>query len=111
MKLLVTLTALFLTGCASMSNTELRYAYHTANAFDAGTTIYGVQNGCTEVNPVLGSDPSSGKVIGVALATSAVYELVCSNAGDEEHACRIAFLWVKLLAGSWNVSQLAKGCN
>jgi hypothetical protein len=93
-----------------MSNEELRYAYHAANAVDAGTTIYGVEHGCRETNPIAGDSPSTGKVVGIALATSAIYELVCSNT-EEEHACRLAFLWVKVLADGWNVSQLAKGCN
>ena len=99
---------LSLSGC-SLSNGQLRVAYHAANAVDAGTTLARDPR-----NPVLGRDPSDGKVLAFALAQSLLYELICSGPArrqGEEKACRIGFLALKGATDFWNFSQLAKGCN
>ena len=104
---------LTLTGC-SMSNGQLRVAYHAANAVDAGTTLARDPRCMVEGNPALGRDPSDGKVLAFALAQSLLYELICSGPArrqGEEKACRIGFLALKGATDFWNFSQLAKGCN
>lgn len=104
----------FLTGCASWSNEQLRVGYHVANAADAGMTMGRDRECMTEGNPVLGSDPSNGLVVAFAIGQSLLYEAICSgparNQGQEK-ACRIGFLWVKVITDGWNASQLAKGCH
>ena len=104
---------LTLTGC-SLSNGQLRVAYHATNAADAYTTLERDPRCMVEGNPVLGSDPSDGKVIGFVLLQSLLYEAICSGPAreqGEEKACRIAFLGLKGLTVAWNTSQLAKGCH
>ena len=114
--LMFALCVLFLmtcTGC-SLSNGQLRVAYHVTNAADAYTTLERDPRCMVEGNPVLGSDPSDGKVIGFVLLQSLLYEAICSGPAreqGEEKACRIAFLGLKGLTVAWNTSQLAKGCH
>lgn len=106
----VVFLALALTGCATWSNAELRTAYHVANAADAGMTLARDPACMSEGNPFLGGDPSNATVALFAVAQSALYELICSNADEQEKTCRVAFLWVKLATDAWNISTLARGC-
>ena len=104
---------LSLSGC-SLSNGQLRVAYHAANAVDAGTTLARDPRCMVEGNPVLGSDPTDAAVVGFVLLQSLAYEAICSGPArrqGEEKACRIAFLGLKALTVGWNVSQLSRGCN
>ena len=102
-----------LSGC-SLSNGQLRVAYHAANAVDAGTTLARDPRCMVEGNPALGSNPSDAAVVGFVLLQSLAYEAICSGPArreGEEKACRIAFLGLKGLTVAWNTSQLAKGCH
>lgn len=112
-KLLVTLAILFLTGCASMSVDELRTTFHTMNAVDVGTTVYGLDQGCVEGNPIASNMPKGGIILLGGLESLAA-EFVCGTIAEEqgqEKQCWVAFTWVKALTAGWNVSQLARGCN
>lgn len=104
---------LSLSGC-SLSNDQLRVAYHATNAADAYTTLERDPRCMVEGNPVLGRDPTDAQVLAFVGLQSVLYELICSGPArrqGEEKACRIAFLGLKALTVGWNVSQLQKGCN
>lgn len=103
---LTALASLALSGCASMSVPELRVAFHTANAVDVGTTLYGLDNGFHEANPIASNLPPGG-IVALGLVESLGAEFICGNAEEEEKACWIAFTWVKLLTGGWNLYQLS----
>ncbi len=47
----------------STSNKGWFLAYIAANALDIWSTQYALDNGCTEGNPLYGSDPSAGEMI------------------------------------------------
>lgn len=110
MRLPLTLIAsLALSGCASMSVNELRATFHTVNAVDVGTTVYGMDHGFHEGNPIASNMPPGGIILLGGLESLAA-EFVCGTiAADEgqEKPCWIAFTWVKALTAGWNVYQLA----
>ena len=96
-----------LSGCfGNMTVNELRAAYHTANAVDVGTTIYGLDNGFHEGNPMFPGLTKEG-ALGVGLASSLLAEVVCSHAGKEEKICWQMFASVKMVTGGWNLFQIA----
>lgn len=104
---------LSLSGC-SLSNGQLRVAYHATNAADAYTTLERDPRCMVEGNPVLGRDPTDAQVLAFVGLQSLLYELICSGPArrqGEEKACRIGFLILKSAAVGWNISQHQKGCD
>ena len=57
-----------------------KIAYLAVSALDAGTTIYGVERGAREVNPLFGSRPSPARVIGETLVLDVLYTLAINHA-------------------------------
>lgn len=110
MRALLLSLLLFVSGCA-MTNEQLRWAYHGTNLADASTTVYGLNHGCKEGNPLLGEDPSDATIALFAVGSSVLYELVCNNAGEGERACRVAFLGVKALMVGANAYTISTSCN
>lgn len=53
--------------------------YYGVTALDAATTIYGVQHGARELNPLFGSRPSAERVIGQTIAMDVLYTLAINN--------------------------------
>lgn len=104
----VVVLVMLLSACTTQ---QVRVAYHAFNAADVGTTLYGLDHGCSEGNPLLGDSPSDATVVAFGLAQSGLAELVCGNAGDEERICWVAFTVVKVLATGWNASQIARECH
>jgi hypothetical protein len=98
-----------LSGC-TLTNAQLGTVYHATNAADVGTTLYGLDHGCQEGAPLLGGTDDKKIIVLAGLAASGLYEFVCRHAGDEERACRIGFLAVKLLAVGANAYTLSEGC-
>lgn len=102
-----------LQGCTSMSVDQLRWTFHTANAVDVGTTLHGLDQGCTEGSPLAGGTDNKATIVGLGLLASGAAEFVCGHVAAEqgqEKACWIAFTWVKLLAGSANAYTINRGC-
>ena len=63
---------IILTGCGTArpwTNAEkvMLGASWIATGADAYTTVQGLNNGCSEANPIVGSDPSNATVIGFAV--------------------------------------------
>lgn len=107
---LIVALCLALAGCG-LSNQQLRVAYHAANVADAGTTMYGMDHGCEEGNPLLGSHPNDATVAAVAVGSALLYEWVCGNADESERACRVMFLGAKLLFAGANTYTISQECN
>lgn len=56
-----------------------RLLLHGGNASDASSTIYGLNHGAMEANPLFGSNPSSLKVALIKTGTSIGSDLLFSN--------------------------------
>lgn len=108
---LVMILCCLLAGCAGHSNFN-RAAFHTLNVVDAAQTMEGMDRGCTEGNPLLGDNPSDGKIAAFAVLQSLLFEWVDKKAQEHGESLvwervAIAFKFVGVAA---NANTLSKGC-
>lgn len=105
-----------LTSCATLAPNADEWTDHerisfgltaAAHVADTVTTLDGLDRGCTELNPLLGSHPNAGSIIALkALALGVQYAIYNSpNMGDDTHV--YGYIVAAFTGGvaTWNAQQ------
>lgn len=120
MKLLLAVVLVILSGCASLrpnpdewtDKERLAFSLSTAaHLADLGTTMAALDSGrCTELNPLLGSNPSNGSLIAVkALAIGLEYAFYNSEASRGPHSHWLGFVTATIIGGV-TIHNLQQSC-
>lgn len=116
MKAALAIALVMLTGCASMRpnpdewTDKERLAFGlsiAAHAADAVTTARGLEGGCVELNPLLGSAPSISSIIAVKIVVLGLQYVIFNTPGMGDNTHVYGYIAAGLVGGAaaWNSQQ------